>query len=233
MFCVRNSVQSDVQSASGFDDERIRLHSKPADIMEDKVLGTVYRVRLLETKREGRRTIKRVSRLSGHGQFAAGSTETLGDCKLLAIKDSTADSSSSESTSSSSSSRHKKKKSKKDKKDKKPKKGKKNKKDKKSKHEDEDYFGHTVLHPTCVSASGFAAISPGCVSDSSMRHSQLTVNGSRWPSIWSSGLTISMSDPTHASGFATIDQGGRLVKIASSRRHRRRKRHALLRKQRT
>lgn len=58
-----------VWAQRGFDADRIKDRSLQHNVREDPLLGTVYRVPILETVEEGRRTTSRVSTLMG-AQFA-------------------------------------------------------------------------------------------------------------------------------------------------------------------
>ena len=134
-----------VYKAHGFDDEAIKANSRPENIKEHAVFGTVYRVPIMETGNRGDRTVCRSSRVKAKAKQLSLSSEPAEG--LLAVEDGAADSASSKSDSSSdssssntsSSSKGKKnKKHKKSKKDKKDKKGKKSKKSKKSKKNKKD-----------------------------------------------------------------------------------------------
>lgn len=113
-----------LNSAEGFDADRIEAFSKDADKRDDPVLGPTYRVRILETGMEGLRKLKRTTRISHQGSRP----EAQQDAQQLALEDkketSTNSSDSSSSSTSSSSRKHKKSKkhSKKHKKSKKSKK---------------------------------------------------------------------------------------------------------------
>ena len=126
-----------VYKAQGFDEEAIKAHSKPENIKQHAVFGTVYRVPIMETGNRGDRTMCRSSHVKAKGKQLSLSSEPAEG--LLAIEDGAADSasskshSSSDSSSSSTSSSSKGKKGKKNKKHKKSKKDKKDKKGKKSK----------------------------------------------------------------------------------------------------
>jgi hypothetical protein len=137
-----------VWATRGFNKDNIETRSRDSDVMEDPVLGTVYRVRILSKGNEGSRAtvvtrnLKRKEPTEAIGNGAGSSRDHLalaGRPVLEAIEDGTppaspAGSSStttSDSSDSSSDSDKKKKKSKKHKKSKKGKKGKKSNKDKK------------------------------------------------------------------------------------------------------
>jgi hypothetical protein len=135
----------------GFDAVHIKERSRDSDVIQDPVLGTVYRVRILSKGNAGSRTTVTTRNLKrkqpteeqpvdsgGAGISGDGMQAIEGQPVIPALMDGTAGSdnpsssdSSDSSSSSSSSSDKKKKKSKKDKKGKKGKKGKKDKKDKK------------------------------------------------------------------------------------------------------
>jgi hypothetical protein len=152
----------------GFDESRIELHSLPADMRMDRVLGQTYRVKVLSTGNKGDNTVTRTSqskRKSSALPLALPqdpSASSSSSRPRLALEDaaeppadtptphasadegsssSSSDSSSKTSSSSSSSSGKKVKKGKKGKKDKKDKKGKKGKKDKKGKKGKKDKKG--------------------------------------------------------------------------------------------
>jgi hypothetical protein len=149
-----------VWAARGFDAVAIESRSRDSDVMEDPVLGTVYRVRILQKGNSGcrttltTRTLKRKLPLppqtlggagsSGDGGFTIGGDGPLaiggdGPPAFMALEDGTASSggdSSSTTSSDSSSSSDKKKKHKKGKKGKKDKKSKKSKKGNKDKKKD-------------------------------------------------------------------------------------------------
>ena len=147
-----------VWGVRGFDIEAIRAHTPPEDMKTDKVLGTVYRVRVVQTRRTQTTKKQRTHRLSvpvglpplpladqQPAATAAAPAATTAEAAALAIEDEdpdvghdssdNSDSSSSDSSSSTSSRDKKKKKTKKGKKNnnKKSKKRKKHKKSKKSK----------------------------------------------------------------------------------------------------
>ena len=127
-----------VYKAQGFDDAAIKANSRPENIKEHAVFGTVYRVPIMETGNRGDRTMCRSSHVKAKGKRLSLSSEPAEG--LLALEDGAADSASSKSHSSSdssssstSSSSSKGKKGKKNKKHKKSKKDKKDKKDKNGK----------------------------------------------------------------------------------------------------
>jgi hypothetical protein len=145
-----------VWGVRGFDIEAIRAHTPPEDMKTDKVLGTVYRVRVVQTRRIQTTKQQRTHRLSvpvglpplplGDQQpaaTAAAPAATTAEAAALAIEDEepdaghdssdSSDNSSSDNSSSSTSSRDKKKKKTKKGKKNKNKKSKKSKKHKKSK----------------------------------------------------------------------------------------------------
>ena len=134
-----------VLRSQGHDVDRVKENISPKDVREDPVLGKVYRINLLTTGHEGRRTVGRKRRAS----VCDAKPKALTRDKMLAIEDGDAehdeehdkeehgsttedDSSSSSSSSSSSDEKKKKKKSKKDKNSKKHKKEKKSKKEAKA-----------------------------------------------------------------------------------------------------
>ena len=141
-----------VWATRGFDADRIAAASRDTDIIEDPVLGTVYRVRILQKGNSGCRTTLTTKNLkrklpqlalgagsSGDGGFTIGGDGPLSSTPppLAALEDGSpgdhSSSSSGDDSSSSSSSSDKKKKSKQNKKGKKGKKDKKSKKSKKDK----------------------------------------------------------------------------------------------------
>jgi hypothetical protein len=145
-----------VWGVRGFDIEAIRAHTPPEDMKTDKVLGTVYRVRVVQTRRTQTTKQQRTHRLTvpvgmpplplGDQQppaTAAAQAATTAEAAALAIEDEepdaghdssdSSDNSSSDNSSSSTSSRDKKKKKTKKGKKNKNKKNKKSKKHKKSK----------------------------------------------------------------------------------------------------
>jgi hypothetical protein len=151
----------------GYDSNRIHDLTKPADIREDRVLGTTYRVRILATGNKGEGMVTRTSqhkRKSGTPPVALeGQSSSSSRPRTLALEDkpepqasasatppaddsgtssssSRSDSSNSSNSSSSSSGKHKKDK-KGNKKSKKDKKNKKNKKGKKNKKDKKDKKG--------------------------------------------------------------------------------------------
>jgi hypothetical protein len=146
----------------GFDEERILLHSLPADVREDRVLGTTYRVKVLSTGNRGEAMTTRTTQCKRKSSALPlapqdPSSPSSSSRPRLALEDgpapaappgdtstphvssdqgsssSSSDSSSDTSSSSSSSSGKHKKKGKKGKKGKKVKKGKKDKKNTKDK----------------------------------------------------------------------------------------------------
>jgi hypothetical protein len=140
-----------VWATRGYDPNHIKTRSRDSDVIEDPVLGTVYRVRILSKGNSGSRAtvvtrnLKRKSPLEAIGNGAGSSGDHLGSSgEHLAIGNanpppspsgSSSATTSDDSSNSSSDSDKKKKKSKKHKKGKKSKKSKKNKKDKKEKKE--------------------------------------------------------------------------------------------------
>jgi hypothetical protein len=147
-----------VWATRGYDPNHIKTRSRDSDVIEDPVLGTVYRVRILSKGNSGSRAtvvtrnLKRKSPLEAIGNGAGSSGDHLGSGGSgagssgdhLAIGNanpppspsgSSSATTSDDSSNSSIDSDKKKKKSKKHKKGKKSKKSKKNKKDKKEKKE--------------------------------------------------------------------------------------------------
>jgi hypothetical protein len=139
-----------VWATRGFNPKNIEDRSRESDVMEDAVLGTVYRVRILSKGNEGSRAtvltrnLKRKESTDAIGNGSGSSRDHLalaGRPGLQAVEDGTPPASpsgsssttTSDSSDSSSDSDKKKKKSKKHKKSKKGKKGKKSNKDKKDK----------------------------------------------------------------------------------------------------
>jgi hypothetical protein len=168
-----------VWAVRGFNVAAIELGSRPSDVMEDPVLGTVYRVRILQKGNSGTRgtvvtkNLKRKAPMqalppsgassNGAGSSGDGGFTVGGDGPMQAIQpppmaalldgaaDSDSDSSSTTTSSSSSSSGDKKKK--KHKKGKKGKKGKKDKKSKKSKKDKKEQKDVCHSCPVCSSCS--------------------------------------------------------------------------------
>lgn len=97
-----------VWATKGFDTDRIKSKSRTCDIMEDDVLGTCYRVRILEVKTTGSRSKKRSSEAGAN--IVEGGAAVADKKKLLAIQDGKVDDTTSSSSSSSSSDKKKKKK---------------------------------------------------------------------------------------------------------------------------
>jgi hypothetical protein len=161
-----------VWATRGFDANLIKHGSRESDIMEDPVLGTVYRVRILQKGNAGSRTtlttrhLKRKQPLpnSGAGSSGDGGATVGGDGPLAiepeppmaALLDVQASDNSSTSTSDSSSTSDKKKK-----KNKKGKKGKKDKKSKKSKKDKKDTKAQKDVCHSCPYCSS-CTYCPSC-----------------------------------------------------------------------
>ena len=107
-----------VWATRGFDTEAVRTKSRPSDKMEDEVLGTVYRVRIISKVAVMQRTIERESKRQRQGPVDPAKASPA----LLVLEDGNVSSTDSSSSTSSSSSSSGKKKSK----EKKPKKNKRN-----------------------------------------------------------------------------------------------------------
>jgi hypothetical protein len=155
-----------VYATQGFDIEAIRTKSAPENIMNDPVLGLVYRVRILDTGTDSATGTKRTTLLSQKvvpkAKAKAGPIPIQGDVPVLALADGDPDGNGSESeysesgnssnsgSESSSRSKHHRKKSKKSKKSKHSKKNKKSKKEKKSRKSQGGrgaQAGRTVAYP--------------------------------------------------------------------------------------